>query len=93
LSKDSGVEVALIETGPADDAPKPSYRPASTCGIGRVAASQRRVVGGESLRVVDATVTPTFIRGNTNASVIANAERAPDLSSETAASGRKTPHD
>ena len=55
------------------------YHPASTCGIGRVVDPQLRVFGVEGLRVVDASVMPTVIRGNTNAPVIAIAERAADL--------------
>jgi len=55
------------------------YHPASTCGIGRVVDPQLRVFGVENLRVVDASVMPTVIRGNTNAPVIAIAERAADL--------------
>jgi choline dehydrogenase-like flavoprotein len=35
--------------------------------------------GVEGLRVVDAAVMPTIIRGNTNAATIAIAERASDL--------------
>jgi choline dehydrogenase-like flavoprotein len=55
------------------------YHPACTCGIGRVVDSQLRVFGIENLRVVDASVMPSIIRGNTNAPVIAIAERAADL--------------
>jgi choline dehydrogenase len=37
------------------------------------------VLGTEALRVVDASVMPSVPRGNTNAPVIALAERASDL--------------
>src|SRR5262249_19336629 len=55
------------------------YHPTSTCGIGRVVDPQLRVLGLDSLRVVDASVMPTIVRGNTNAPVIAIAEKAADL--------------
>jgi len=55
------------------------YHPVGTCAIGSVVDSQLRVEGLEALRVVDASVIPTVPRGNTNAPVIAIAERAADL--------------
>lgn len=55
------------------------YHPTSTCSIGRVVDSQLSVHGVERLRVVDASVMPTIVRGNTNAATIAIAERASDL--------------
>ena len=55
------------------------YHPTSTCGIGRVVDPQLRVKGIDGLRVVDASVMPTVVRGNTNAAVIAIAEKAADL--------------
>jgi choline dehydrogenase-like flavoprotein len=55
------------------------FHPTSTCGIGRVVDPQLRVLGVEHLRVVDASVMPTIIRGNTNAPVIAIAEKAADM--------------
>jgi choline dehydrogenase-like flavoprotein len=55
------------------------YHPSSTCGIGRVVDPQLRIFGIEGLRVADASVMPSVIRGNTNAPVIAIAERAADL--------------
>ncbi len=55
------------------------YHPVGTCGMGRVVDEELRVLGMESLRVVDASVMPTPVRGNTNAPVIMIAERAADL--------------
>jgi len=55
------------------------FHPTSTCGIGRVVDPQLRVLGMEHLRVVDASVMPTIVRGNTNAPVIAIAEKAADM--------------
>ncbi len=55
------------------------YHPTSTCSIGRVVDNELRVLGMESLRVVDASVMPSVVRGNTNAPTIAIAERAADL--------------
>jgi choline dehydrogenase len=66
------------------------YHPAGTCAMGgdgpksasgydSVTDTRLRVRGVAGLRVVDASVMPTLPRGNTNAPVIAIAERAADL--------------
>jgi choline dehydrogenase len=55
------------------------YHPVGTCAMGSVVDADLRVQGLEGLRVVDASVMPVVPRGNTNAPVIALAERAADL--------------
>ena len=59
------------------------FHPTSTCAMGgsedAVCDPELRVRGVEGLRVVDASVMPSVPRGDTNAPVIAIAERAADL--------------
>ena len=54
------------------------FHPSSTCAIGNVVDSELRVYGIDALRIVDASVMPTTIRGNPNAAVIMIAEKAAD---------------
>lgn len=59
------------------------YHPAGTCPMGdgadAVVDSELRVHGIEALRVVDTSIMPTVVRGNTNAPTIMIGERAADL--------------
>ncbi|MER5916523.1 GMC oxidoreductase [Streptomyces sp. NPDC001982] len=55
------------------------FHPTSSCAIGSVVDPELRVFGVTGLRVVDASVFPTVVRGNTNAPTIMTAEKAADF--------------
>jgi choline dehydrogenase-like flavoprotein len=55
------------------------YHPAGTCAMGDVVDHELRVLGVDGLRVADASVLPTHVRGNPNASIIMIGEKAADL--------------
>ncbi len=74
-----------------------AYHPSCTCKMGTdemsvVDPTSMRVHGVDGLRVVDASVMPSVVGGNTNAPVIMMAEKAVDMMHEDHPPSRVAPY-
>ena len=56
-----------------------AYHPTSTCAMGKVVDTNCLVYGTNNLRVVDASIMPSVVSGNTNGPTIMIAEKASDI--------------
>ncbi len=56
-----------------------AHHPCGTCAIGSVLDPQLRVLGAQSLRVVDASAMPDIVSSHINACVLMMAEKAADM--------------
>lgn len=55
------------------------YHPVSTAAMGKVVDERLNVYKIKKLRIVDASIMPVIVRGNTNAPTVAIAEKASDM--------------
>ena len=87
VTSDADVDAFIARTGVT------VHHPVGTCRMGlpsdplSVVGSDLRVHGVAGLRVVDASVMPDMVGGNTNGIVIMIAERAADLIKDSARAG------
>jgi choline dehydrogenase len=69
------------------------YHPTSTCRMGfdpaAVVDERLRVRGVERLRVIDASIMPTLISGNTNAAAVMIGEKGSDMVLQDAAAAAR----
>jgi choline dehydrogenase-like flavoprotein len=73
VEDDAGLDAFIRSQG------RTVYHPVGTCAMLSVTTPDLRVIGTEGLRVVDASVMPAIVSGNTNAPVIMIAEKAADM--------------
>lgn len=75
--RDTGSEDAMLRY--ARETAGSIYHASCTAAMGKVVDASLKVMGIDGLRVVDASIMPSVVSGNTNAVVIATAEKAADM--------------